>query len=55
MNWGDFFAMRGYAFYIWGAYGMALLIFITEIVAVRHRKKAALQQLRLLRDAGVDE
>lgn len=38
MNWGEFFAMNGYAWYIWGSYGMALLIFIIEIVMVRHKK-----------------
>ncbi|MDO8414046.1 MAG: heme exporter protein CcmD [Gallionellaceae bacterium] len=55
MNWGEFFAMNGYALYVWGSYGMALLIFIIEIILVRHRKKLAVQQLRLLRDAGKEE
>lgn len=52
MNWSDFFAMNGYAFYVWGSYGMALLIFIIEILLVRHKRKVSLQQLRLMRDAG---
>ena len=51
----DFFAMSGYGFYIWGSYGMALLIFIVEIAMVRHKRKITLQQLRLMRDAGEEE
>ncbi len=52
MNWADFFAMNGYAFYVWGSYGMALFIFAIEIILVRHKRKITLQQLRLMRDAG---
>lgn len=55
MNWGEFFAMNGYAFYVWGSYGLALLVFMIEIVLVRHKRKITLQQLRLMRDAGGDQ
>lgn len=55
MSVSEFFAMKGYGFYIWGSYGLALLIFIVEIALVRHRRSIALQQLRLLRDAGEEE
>ncbi len=55
MNWGEFFAMKGYGFYVWGSYGVALLIFIIEIVLVRHKRNITLQQLRLLRDAEKEE
>ena len=51
MNWGEFFAMKGYAWYIWGSYGMAVLIFIVEIMMVRHRKKLIVEQLYLMRNA----
>ena len=51
----EFFAMNGYAFYIWGSYGLALLIFIIEIAMVLHKRKITLQQLRLMRDAGEEE
>lgn len=51
----DFFAMNGYGFYIWGSYGLALLVFIVEIMMVRHKRKITLQQLRLMRDAGEEE
>lgn len=55
MNWSEFFAMKGYALYVWGSYGMALLVFIVEIALVRHKRKITLQQLRLMRDAGEEE
>ena len=50
MNWGEFFAMNGYAFYVWGSYGVALLVFAVEIVLVRNRRKQTLRNLRLMRD-----
>lgn len=55
MNWTEFFAMGGYALYVWGSYGMVLAIFIIEIALVRHRRTITLQQLRLLRNAGAEE
>jgi heme exporter protein D len=50
MNWSTFFAMNGYAFYVWGSYGIALFVIGAEIVLVRHRRKNALRELRLMRD-----
>jgi heme exporter protein D len=50
MNWAEFFAMNGYAFYVWGSYGVALLVFAVEIALVRNRRKNALRTLRLMRD-----
>ena len=55
MNWGEFFAMGGRAWYVWGSYGMALFIFIVEIILVRHRRTNAIEQLRLMRNAGKGE
>lgn len=50
MNWSEFFAMHGYAFYVWGSYGVALFVLGVEIVLVRNRRKNALRELRLMRD-----
>lgn len=50
MNWAEFFSMNGYAFYVWGSYGVALLVFAIEIALVRNRRKMALRELRLMRD-----
>lgn len=54
MNWLEFFAMKGYAWYVWGSYGVALLVFVIEVILVRHKKKITLQHLRLVRDAELD-
>ena len=51
MNWSEFFAMKGYALYVWGSYGIALLVVAVEIILLRHKRKTTLQQLRLMRDA----
>ena len=38
----EFFAMGGYAFYVWGAYGVALALLALEIIALlwRGRRRA---------------
>ena len=43
----DFFAMGGYAFYVWGSYGMTALVVIAEIAALAARRKSALEAARL--------
>ncbi|MDD5059082.1 MAG: heme exporter protein CcmD [Sideroxydans sp.] len=50
MNWSEFFFMNGYAFYVWGSYGVAVLVFGIEVLMVRHRRKITLRDLRLMRD-----
>jgi heme exporter protein CcmD len=47
-----FFAMNGYGFYIWSAYGMAALTLAIELFALRARRKTVLAEARL---AGPDE
>ena len=44
MNWrdaSDFFAMGGYALYVWGAYGVMLALMILEPVLAWQRHRAA--------------
>ena len=43
----QFFAMGGYAWYVWMAYGFAALAIGVEIVAVRARRQRALDALRM--------
>lgn len=48
MNWGsagEFFAMGGYAFYVWGSFGVAALFLLVEVVMVRHRRRTIIQRL----------
>jgi heme exporter protein D len=45
MTWGgtgNFWAMGGYGLYVWGSYGLMLLVFVIEIISLRARRKAAL-------------
>lgn len=41
MSLGDFLAMGGYGFYVWGSYLVTALALVVEIVAVRSRYRAA--------------
>ncbi len=53
MNWksfGDFVAMGGYGFYVWGSYLVTAVLIVAEILALRMRRRAAEQarQMRVL-------
>ena len=54
MNWMEFFAMKGYAWYVWGSYGVAIAVLTIEVLLVLHKRKATIQQLCLERDAELD-
>ena len=48
MNWGsaaEFFAMGGYAGYIWGSFGVTAACMVLEIVVLRARRRNALRAL----------
>lgn len=49
MNWGspaEFFAMGGYALYVWGSFGVCALLMIMEPILVRRRQSSILRILR---------
>ncbi|HSH91199.1 MAG TPA: heme exporter protein CcmD [Ramlibacter sp.] len=49
MNWNsaaEFFAMGGYALYVWGSFGACALALATEPWLVDRRRNAILQSLR---------
>lgn len=51
----EFLAQGGYAGYVWGSYGMALVLLVGEIIALRNQRRTILSRLgRLLRlrDSG---
>ena len=35
----EFFAMGGYAFYVWGSYGVTLALLAIEVVLILKRKR----------------
>jgi heme exporter protein D len=43
----EFFAMGGYAWYVWGSYGITALVIAAEIVAVKARARRAREEARL--------
>ena len=48
MNWGgtaEFFAMGGYGLYVWGSYGVTLLVMLGEPLLAAHRHRQARQQV----------
>ncbi|GAA5184479.1 hypothetical protein GCM10025771_38650 [Niveibacterium umoris] len=56
MNWNspaEFFAMGGYALYVWGSFAACVLAVIVEVVLVRNRRSEILSSLR--REHRADE
>jgi heme exporter protein D len=50
VNWnsaGDFFAMGGYALYVWGSFGVCAVALALEPVLVSRRARAAMDNLRM--------
>jgi heme exporter protein D len=42
----DYLAMGGYGFYVWGSYGVTALVILTEVMALRARRRRAMMQAR---------
>jgi heme exporter protein D len=42
----EFFAMGGYALYVWCSFGVCALVFLIEPLAVRARHKAIVRRLQ---------
>ena len=42
-SWSDFFAMGGYALYVWGSVAMTVLLLAGEVLALRMRRNALLK------------
>ncbi len=53
MQWqsmSDFFAMGGYAFYVWGSFGVCAVAMIAEPRLVRHRRQQAIRAIQQSQD-----
>ena len=49
MNWAsaaEFFAMGGYAFYVWGSFLATAVCVTTEVLFLRARRSEALRRVR---------
>ena len=42
-SWSDFFAMGGYAFYVWGSYGVTAGLIAVEVIMLLVRRRNALK------------
>ena len=51
----EFFAMGGYGFYVWGAYLVAAIALMAEILSVRSRRRATLAEARLVAPTELGE
>jgi heme exporter protein D len=41
----DFFSQGGYAFFVWGAYGMVALLLVAEVLQLRLQHRTILARL----------
>ncbi|MDD5333735.1 MAG: heme exporter protein CcmD [Rhodoferax sp.] len=49
MQWNsvsEFFAMGGYAFYVWGSFGLTAVVVAGEVLLLRAQRKNILRNLR---------
>jgi heme exporter protein D len=42
-SWSDFFAMGGYALYVWGSYGVTAGLIAVEVIMLLVRRRNALR------------
>jgi heme exporter protein D len=46
MNWSEFFAMGGYARYVWAVYAIAVVVLAFNAIQPILRRRAVLKRLR---------
>jgi heme exporter protein D len=47
MNWQEFFAMGGYAFYVWTSYAVTFIVLLANVIIPIVRRKQFLRQQAL--------
>jgi heme exporter protein D len=45
-SWSEFFAMGGYAFFVWTSYGIALLVILLNIVMPMIERKKVISRVK---------
>ena len=45
-SWSDFFAMGGYALYVWGSYALTMVVMVSEVVLLVLRRRSLIERLR---------
>ena len=49
MQWNsvsEFLSMGGYAFYVWGSFGLTVAVMVGEMLLIRSQRKELLRNLR---------
>jgi len=46
MNWSEFFAMGGYAVYVWGSYAAAAVVLVGNVLAARWHDKRVRREIQ---------
>ena len=49
MHWqtlSEFFAMGGYAFYVWSSFGLTALLAIWELLSLQYRRRKAFKLIK---------
>jgi len=55
MNWGswsNFWHMGGYGLYVWGSYGVTVVLLVVELIVLSGRRRKLLAELRAARRAS---
>ena len=45
-SWSEFWAMGGYGFYVWGSYGVTVLLIVIEIIILKRGGADTLRRLK---------
>jgi heme exporter protein D len=45
-SWSEFFAMGGYAFFVWTSYGIALVVILLNIVMPMIQRKKVISRVK---------
>ena len=45
-SWSDFFAMGGYALYVWGSYAVTAGLIAVEVIMLVKRRRNAMESVR---------
>ena len=46
MNWAEFFAMGGYAFYVWTSWGLTALVLLWQYIQPKRRRRKLINEIK---------
>jgi heme exporter protein D len=54
-SWSEFWAMGGYALYVWGSFSVTALLMLIEVWQARRHRGEVLQQLQIARELDAQD